>query len=257
MRIGRFSRGDERIFTGRVVGEDDDLFVEAVSGSVLGSCTRVDAEPIPLRLLVIHPPVVPRKVFAVAKNYPAAAEGQRPVLYSKLINAVRGPGDDIKLANWADYTVAEAELAVVIGRVARGVAAADAPSHIFGFTCANDVTSYPNLNDMVRAKGADTYGPIGPWIETELDTGDLEISCTVNGRTQALGSTKSMVFRAAECVAFVSETITLDPGDVIMTGTPKGLKISAGDHVTVTVEGIGSLTNSVVRDSTMRPPARG
>jgi 2-keto-4-pentenoate hydratase/2-oxohepta-3-ene-1,7-dioic acid hydratase in catechol pathway len=144
----------------------------------------------------------------------------------------------------------EAELAVVIGKAAKSVKAMDAPSVILGYTCINDVTARDlQAKDglYARAKGFDTFAPIGPWIETELDPGALRIRCLVNGQVRQDGNTREMAVSVFRLVEFISHIMTLFPGDVIATGTPPGVgPLKAGDVMTIDIEGIGPLTNRVV-----------
>jgi 2-keto-4-pentenoate hydratase/2-oxohepta-3-ene-1,7-dioic acid hydratase in catechol pathway len=201
-------------------------------------------------------PVFPTKVIGVGKNYADhAAEmgGQvadEPVLFIKPATAVVGPGSPIVLPRESSEVHHEAELAVVIGTVARNVAPEEAGMHILGYTAANDVTARDlqrRDGQWARAKGFDTFCPLGPAIETELDPVGLRITCTVNGDIRQEATTEDMVLGVAEIVAFVSSVMTLLPGDVILTGTPSGVgPIVAGDRVEVDIERIGGLFNPVV-----------
>jgi 2-keto-4-pentenoate hydratase/2-oxohepta-3-ene-1,7-dioic acid hydratase in catechol pathway len=204
-------------------------------------------------------PVVPSKIVCVGRNYAAhAAElghdvPPRPLIFLKPPSAVIGPGDAICLPPDSEQVEHEAELAVVIGRRCRHVAAADAGSVILGFTCLNDVTARDLQRadvQFARGKGFDTFCPVGPWIETELDWRDLAVACSVErgGRRQERqrGRTAQMMFDVATIVATVSRIMTLEPGDVLATGTPAGVgPLLPGDLVSVEVEGIGTLTNPV------------
>jgi 2-keto-4-pentenoate hydratase/2-oxohepta-3-ene-1,7-dioic acid hydratase in catechol pathway len=176
-----------------------------------------------------------------------------PVLFVKPATAVIGPGAPIVLPAASSEVHHEAELAVVIGTVARNVDAEDAGAHILGYTAANDVTARDlqrRDGQWGRAKGFDTFCPLGPAIETELDPVGLRISCTVNGETRQEATTEDMVFGVAELLAFVSSVMTLLPGDVILTGTPSGVgPILPGDRVEVEIERIGALLNPVVAAS--------
>ncbi len=201
-------------------------------------------------------PVFPTKVVCVGRNYAdhAAERGgvvpDEPVIFLKPATAVIGPGAAIVLPSEAGEVHHEAELAVVVGKVSRRVAAEDAAAHILGYTAANDVSSrhlQQKDGQWTRAKGFDTFCPLGPAIETELDPFDLRISCAVNGELRQEASTADMVFGVAEIFAFVSRVMTLLPGDVLLTGTPAGVgAIRPGDRVEVVIEGIGSLVNPVV-----------
>jgi 2-keto-4-pentenoate hydratase/2-oxohepta-3-ene-1,7-dioic acid hydratase in catechol pathway len=202
-------------------------------------------------------PILPSKVVGIGRNYAdhAAELGNQvpdePLLFLKPSTAVIGPDDAIRLPVQSQQVEHEAELAVVIGAPgARRVDRAGAAQAIFGYTCANDVTARDLQRrdaTWTRAKGFDSFGPIGPWIVTGVDVSDVEVRCEVNDEVRQLGRTKDMIFDPAALVSYVSHVMTLLPGDVIMTGTPAGVgPLAVGDTVTVTIEGIGSLVNRVL-----------
>jgi len=203
-------------------------------------------------------PLLPSKIVCVGRNYAAHAAEQQaevpsePLLFLKPSTTVIGPGDAIRIPPQSTRVDHEAELAIVIGPpgARRVTSPAEAEAAIFGYTCANDVTArdlQERDNQWTRAKGFDSFCPIGPWIETELDVSDIEVRCEVNDSVRQLGRTKDMVFSPATIVSYVSHIMTLLPGDVILTGTPEGIEpLEPGDTVSVSVEGIGTLTNSVV-----------
>lgn len=203
-------------------------------------------------------PVIPTKVVAVGKNYVdhAVEMGgnvpEVPLIFLKPPTSVIGPLQTIRIPAVSEEVHHEAELAVVMGRVARNIAIEDAGAHILGYTAANDVTARDlqrRDGQWTRAKGFDTFCPLGPAIDTELDpTEGLSVLCRVNGDIRQAGSTADMVFGVGELVAHVSSIMTLLPGDVILTGTPAGVgPIEAGDTVEVEIEGIGMLANPVAR----------
>jgi 2-keto-4-pentenoate hydratase/2-oxohepta-3-ene-1,7-dioic acid hydratase in catechol pathway len=204
-------------------------------------------------------PVFPTKVVCVGRNYVEHADElgnevpDEPVIFIKPSTSVIGPGAPIVIPPDAAEVHHEAELAVVVGKVSHGVAAEDAAGHIFGYTAGNDVTArdlQKKDGQWARAKGFDTFCPLGPAIETELDPAGLRISCEVNGELRQEASTYDMVFGVAELFSFVSRVMTLLPGDVILTGTPSGVgPIRSGDRVEVTIERIGTLANPVVARS--------
>ncbi len=207
-----------------------------------------------IRLLA---PIFSSKVICVGRNYAdhAAEHGAQvpaePLIFMKPSTSVIGPNDAIRLPPQSKHVEHEAELAVVIGASgARRVDRAGAARAIFGYTCGNDVTArdlQKSDGQWTRAKGFDSFCPLGPWIETSLDVADLEVRCEVGDEVRQLGRTKDMVFDVATLVSYVSHVMTLLPGDVILTGTPAGVSpIVAGDSVTVRIEGIGELTNPVV-----------
>jgi 2-keto-4-pentenoate hydratase/2-oxohepta-3-ene-1,7-dioic acid hydratase in catechol pathway len=211
---------------------------------------------IPFERAHLLAPVFPTKVIGVGRNYAdhAAERGvevpTEPVLFMKPATAVIGPGAAVVLPPEAGEVHHEAELAIVVGRVAHRVAAEDAGGYILGYTAANDISArdlQKHDGQWVRAKGFDTFCPLGPAIETEVDPGSLSISCSVNGEVRQQASTEDMVFGVAELFAFVSRVMTLLPGDVILTGTPAGTgPIRPGDRMEVVVERIGVLINTVV-----------
>ncbi|WP_211116262.1 fumarylacetoacetate hydrolase family protein [Glycomyces buryatensis] len=202
-------------------------------------------------------PILPSKVVCVGRNYAehAAELGnevpKEPLLFLKPSTSVIGPGEAIRLPAISDQVEHEAELAIVIGlpgaRNADKVAAATA---IYGYTCANDVTARDLQQQDVqftRAKGFDSFCPLGPWIETDLDPVDAEVRCEVNGEVRQLGSTKDMIFDPATLVSYISQVMTLMPGDVVLTGTPAGVgSFQGGETVSVSVAGIGTLSNKAV-----------
>lgn len=207
-------------------------------------------------------PILPSKVVCVGRNYAdhAAELGndvpKEPLLFLKPSTSVIGPRDAIRLPIFSKQVEHEAELAVVIGAPgARRADRAAAERAIFGYTCANDVTARDlqrSDGQWTRAKGFDSFCPIGPWITTGLDVSDLEIRCEVGRNPEEmevrqLGRTKDMVFDVAGLVSYISHVMTLLPGDVVLTGTPAGVSpLVEGDTVTVRIEGIGELTNPVV-----------
>ena len=202
-------------------------------------------------------PIFPSKVVCVGRNYAdhAAELGnvvpKEPLLFLKPSTSVIGPADVIRIPPQSQQVEHEAELAVVIGATgARRVDRAGAQAAIFGYTCANDVTARDLQRadvQFTRAKGFDSFCPIGPWIDTDLDVSDLEVRCEVDGEVRQLGRTKDMVFDVATVVSYASHIMTLLPGDVVLTGTPSGVsKINAGETVTVSIQGIGSLANRVL-----------
>lgn len=207
-------------------------------------------------------PILPSKVVCVGRNYAdhAAELGndvpKEPLLFLKPSTSVIGPRDAIRLPIFSKQVEHEAELAVVIGAPgARRADRAAAERAIFGYTCANDVTARDLQRSdaqWTRAKGFDSFCPIGPWITTGLDVSDLEIRCEVGRNPEEmevrqLGRTKDMVFDVPGLVSYISHVMTLLPGDVVLTGTPAGVSpLVEGDTVTVRIDGIGELTNPVV-----------
>ncbi|MDD5748848.1 MAG: fumarylacetoacetate hydrolase family protein [Actinomycetota bacterium] len=196
-------------------------------------------------------PVLPTKIVAVGLNYTDHAEElgmdipEEPLLFLKGLNTVIGPGDEIVYPLQSKKVEYEAELAVVIGKEAKDVSEDEAESFILGYTCSMDITArdlQKKDGQWTRAKNFDTFCPLGPWVETELDSRDLLISLRLNGRTMQCQRTSKMIFKVKTLVSFISEVMTLFPGDVILTGTPCGVgELKPGDMVEVDVEGIGNL----------------
>ena len=188
-------------------------------------------------------PVDPGKIVCVGLNYEAHVTERdpnrkvptEPVLFMKPPSALIGNGDEIRIANPDHETHHEAELVVVIGKRAQSVAAESSRDYVLGYTCGNDVSDrdlQAQDGQFVRAKGFDTYAPIGPWIETKLDPAKLKISCDVNGEIRQNSSTSKMIWGVDSLISFISHVMTLEPGDMIMTGTPHGVgPLNAGDHV--------------------------
>lgn len=209
--------------------------------------------------LKVLAPTIPSKIICVGKNYAEhAAEmnssvPDEPVIFLKPNTTVIADEDSIVLPEQSNEVHYEAELAVVIGAVAKDVPVERAGEVIFGYTCANDVTArdlQAKDKQWTRAKSFDTFCPLGPWIETELDPSTLAISCEVNDEVKQSSNTKEMIRGVHEMVSWISHVMTLIPGDVILTGTPAGVgPIVAGDSVSVTIQGIGTLTNPVVARS--------
>ena len=254
MRIARFTVADRIVF-GVVDGTDDDAHVTAIDGHPFGPFELTGAR-FPLTEVRLLAPVVPSKVVAVGKNYAdhvkemGGEAPSDPVLFLKPSTAVIGPDDPVRLPSLSAEVHHEAELAVVVGRLVREVPIERALEAVLGYTCANDVTARDLQRadgQWTRAKGFDTFCPLGPWVETDLDPDDLLVRCTVDGEVRQEARTSAMLHPVAELVSYVSAVMTLLPGDVLLTGTPAGVgPIVDGDVVEVTVEGIGTLRNPVV-----------
>ena len=251
MRIVRFAVGDD---IGYGFLHDDDV-VERLSGHPCGEVSGTGLVA-PLSAVRLLAPILPSKVIAVGRNYAEHARElgnevpAEPMIFLKPTTSICGPGDPIVLPWQSEQVEHEAELAVVIRALCRSVPQESALDWVLGYTCANDVTARDlqrTDGQWGRAKGFDTFCPIGPWIETDLDPADLEVSCRVNGELRQSGRTSHMVFDVAHLVSWVSSVMTLLPGDIIVTGTPAGVgPLTKGDEVTVSIEGIGTLTNRVV-----------
>lgn len=255
MRIARFTV-DDTLHFGLVEGEPGEETITVLSGDPFYTGINPTDKRYPISDVRLLAPIIPRsKVIGVARNWRdhASELGNEtpttPQFFFKPNTSVIGPGDPIALPEWSDNVSFEGELAVVIGRIAKSVPLDRVPEVIYGFTIANDLTARDAQKTDIqwaRAKGFDGACPLGPWIETDLDTDDLTIQTWVDGDLKQDGTTADMVFSVAELVAAASEYFTLLPADVILTGTPAGVgRLSAGNEVEIEVEGIGSLINTV------------
>lgn len=203
-------------------------------------------------------PCLPSKIVAIGLNYRDHAEEvkleipKEPILFIKPSTSVIGPGEAIvfpKMSRRVDY---EGELAIVIKQAAKSVSEDRAGDYILGYTCLNDVTArdlQPKNGQWTLSKGFDTFSPIGPWIVTDLDPSQLEISTLLNGERRQHSNTKNLIFGCNALVSYISHAMTLLPGDVIATGTSSGIgKMAVGDKVDVVIEGIGTLSNTIVAE---------
>jgi 2-keto-4-pentenoate hydratase/2-oxohepta-3-ene-1,7-dioic acid hydratase in catechol pathway len=206
----------------------------------------------------VLPPVMPGKIVCVGLNYlahvtendPSRQIPDEPVIFMKPASALLGHQGVIRIANPDHRTDYEAELALVIGKEARNVRPDEALDYVLGYTCANDVSDrvlQKKDGQWVRAKGFDTYCPLGPWIETEIDLDSVVVSSFLNGEPRQSQAVSTMLFPVPVLISFVSKVMTLHPNDVILTGTPEGVgPLQFGDTIEVTVSGVGTLTNTVV-----------
>ena len=258
MRIVRFAAQRKTRY-----GILEDKIIRSFHGSPFAHFGRpelpfsFDGKTYELDKIKLLSPCLPSKIVALGLNYRSHAEEtklpipQVPLVFLKPSTAVIGPGDEIVLPplpkRRVDY---EGELGVVIGRRARNVPQGKAGDYIIGYTCVNDVSErYAQRDDgqWTRAKGYDTFAPIGPWIETEVDPSDLKLETYLNGQLRQSARTSDLIFGVAELVGFISGVMTLLPGDVIATGTPSGIgKMSPGDVVEIRIEKIGTLRNVIV-----------
>jgi len=269
MRIARFAIGDEVSYG--VVDADGaaehgngtgastrGLTVAQMSGHPFGPAPEValTGARYPVADVRLLAPVLPSKIVAIGRNYAEHAREfgneppAEPLIFLKPSTAVIGPGDAIvrpgRLSQRVDF---EGELAIVFGRLCRDVPPARVLEVIFGYTCANDVTArdlQASDGQWARAKGFDTFCPLGPWIETDLDVTDVRLTTAVNDEVKQDSRTSLLIHGIATLVSYVTAVMTLLPGDVLLTGTPAGVgPLAAGDTVSVSIEGIGTLTNRV------------
>ena len=201
-------------------------------------------------------PVKPTKIVCVGRNYAAHAKElgnevpKEPLLFLKPPSSIIGPGEAVVIPKESTRVEHEAELGVVIARRVRRISREQALSAVFGYTAVCDVTARDIQRKDVqftRAKGYDTFCPVGPWIETELDPADLAITCTVDGAPRQSGRTSQMTFDVPTLLAYISNVMTLEPGDLVVTGTPEGVgPLAPGNKLAVTIEGIGELSVGVI-----------
>ncbi len=250
MRIARFSH-DDSIRYGIV--DETDLVV--LAGDPLFAGYETTGERVPLGAVTLLAPVIPRsKIVCVGRNYRdhAAELGNEvppePMLFFKPNTSVIGPGDTIVRPPQSSFTSFEGELAAVIGRVTKNVPADRALEHVFGYTIANDITArdlQKTDGQWARAKGFDTFCPLGPAIETDFDPTDARIVTKLNGEVKQDGPISDMIFSVADIIAYASAAFTLLPGDVILTGTPAGVgPFVSGDVVEVEITRLGILRNT-------------
>lgn len=245
------------------VAYDDDLHYGVIEGEAVALLSshpfgpfEPDGRVVALADVRLVAPVLPSKVIAVGKNYldhvremGGETPPQEPMIFLKPSTSVVGPGDPIMLPWQSEQVEHEAELAIVVGRLCRDVDEDRVDEVVLGYTCANDVTARDLQRvdgQWGRAKGFDTFCPLGPWIATEVDLDDATIECRVNGAVRQSSTLGDMVRSPRELVAWISSVMTILPGDVILTGTPAGVSpLAAGDEVAVSIDGIGTLTNQV------------
>lgn len=250
MRIVRFLDRDGSPRYGWVL-EDK---VGVIIGTPFDAFRRATAE-MPLAGLTLLPPATPSKIVCIGRNYVAHAKelGNEvpdvPMLFLKPPSSIIANGETIVLPPQSQQVEHEAELAVVIGKRGRWLDPESAKDYILGYTVANDVTArdlQKRDGQWTRGKGFDTFCPFGPWIETDFDPADAVVTCTVNGELRQMGSTRDMVFSVRQLIAYISSVMTLEPGDIILTGTPSGVgALKDGDEVLVSIEGLGELRNRV------------
>ena len=266
MRIARFTTGEDPSY-GVVTGEvdqfgqlDEDAVIVALAGDPLYVGVKLLDEEHRLADVRLLAPVLPRsKVVGIGRNYAAhAAElgndvPAEPLMFLKPNTSVVGPGDPVFYPPQTQDLQYEGELAVVIGRICRDVPVEQATDVIHGYTIANDVTARDlqrSDGQFTRAKGFDSFCPLGPWIETDLDPqtfkDGVRLQTFLNGDVVQDGSTADMIFDVPALVSYVSSVMTLLPGDVILTGTPEGVgPMQVGDEVEISIAGLGSLTNRI------------
>jgi 2-keto-4-pentenoate hydratase/2-oxohepta-3-ene-1,7-dioic acid hydratase in catechol pathway len=253
MRFVRFQSGKEEPKFGWINGDK----IGPLTTSPLEENRRLDAV-LNLDQIKLLAPLIPSKIICVGRNYSSHAREQGvedpeyPILFMKPLSAMIGPEEPIILPPQSQQVEHEAELAVVIGKRGRWISEEQANKYIFGYTIGNDVTArdlQQRDGQWTRAKGFDTFCPLGPWIETELDVADVLISCRVNGDLRQMASSREMIFPISHLISYISSIMTLEPGDIILTGTPAGVgALKAADIIEITIDGLGTLKNPVRLD---------
>ncbi|OYN90039.1 fumarylacetoacetate hydrolase family protein [Parenemella sanctibonifatiensis] len=266
MRIARVASGDQPRYAVIELAEDNGDHPETASflnGDPAAGQVQYTGERVPLTEVRLLAPVIPRsKVLGVGRNYAAHATEMgnevpaEPLVFFKPNTSVIGPGEAVVRPAGSTELSFEGELAVVIGRVCKQVPAERVPEVILGYTIANDITArdwQASDSQWSRAKGADTFCPLGPYLITHLsveEASNLDITTTVNGQVRQQGNTRDMVRSIVDQIVWISQWTTLLPGDVILTGTPAGVgPIGPGDECSITVTDLGTLTNPFVGDS--------
>lgn len=250
MRIIRYQTRNEAPRYGWILENK----VGPIEGDIYGEYRRLEVET-PLAEVKLLAPAQPSKIICIGRNYIEHAKEQQvdvptvPMLFLKPPSSIINPGDPIVLPPQSQKIEHEAELVVVIGKRGRNITTVEACDHVFGYTIGNDVTARDlqrSDGQWTRGKGFDTFCPFGPWIDTEFDPSDAVITCKVSGQPRQMASTRDMVFNVNMLVAFISSVMTLEPGDIILTGTPAGVgPLKAGDSVEIEIEGLGKLVNPV------------
>ncbi|GAB4397371.1 MAG: fumarylacetoacetate hydrolase family protein [Anaerolineales bacterium] len=250
MKIIRYQIKNETPQFGWILDEQ----VGAIEGDLFGEYRRLKADT-PLEAVKLLAPCQPGKIICVGRNYAEHAKElgnevpKVPLIFLKPPSAVINPGDAIRLPPQSQQVEHEAELVAVIGKRGRNITAEEAREYILGYTIGNDVTArdlQKSDGQWTRAKGFDTFCPFGPWIDTDFDISDALITCRVSGQPRQMASTRDMIFSVPTLVAYISSVMTLEPGDILFTGTPAGVgPLTDGDEVTVEIEGLGRLSNPV------------
>jgi len=250
MRIVRYQYKNQPAKYGWIF-EDN---IGEIEGNIFGEYRRQEAI-LPLANVKLLAPSQPSKIICVGRNYVEHARElgndvpKVPLIFFKPPSSIINPGEYIILPPQSQQVEHEAELVAVIGRRGRNITAEDARNYILGYTIGNDITArdlQKTDGQWTRAKGFDTFCSLGPWIDTDFDISDALITCKVTGQPRQMASTRDMVFSVSTLVAFISSIMTLEPGDIVFTGTPAGVgALKAGDEVVVEIDGLGVLSNPV------------
>ncbi len=250
MRIVRFKHKEEPACYGWLL-EDK---VGVINGNIYGEYRRQEVE-FPLAAVKLVAPTEPSKIICIGRNYVEHAKEHDaevpkvPLIFLKPPSSIIGPGETVILPRQSQQVEHEAELVVVIGKRGKDILSEEAQDYVYGYTIGNDVTARDlqrSDGQWTRAKGFDTFCSFGPWVDTDFDASDAVITCKVNGQPRQMASTRDMVFNVSQLIAFISTVMTLEPGDLIFTGTPAGVgPLKDGDEVVVEIEGLGKLINPV------------
>jgi 2-keto-4-pentenoate hydratase/2-oxohepta-3-ene-1,7-dioic acid hydratase in catechol pathway len=250
MRIVRYQYKNQPAKYGWIFEEN----IGEIDGNVFGEYRRQEAV-LPLANVKLLAPSQPSKIICVGRNYVDHARElgndvpKVPLIFLKPPSSIINPGEYIILPPQSQQVEHEAELVAVIGKRGRNITPEDARNYILGYTIGNDITArdlQKTDGQWTRAKGFDTFCSFGPWIDTDFDISDALITCKVSGQPRQMASTRDMVFSVSTLLAFVSSVMTLEPGDILFTGTPAGVgALKAGDEVVVEIEGLGLLSNLV------------
>ena len=250
MRIVRYQQKDEAPQYGWLLDDK----VGEIDGDIFGRYRRRDANT-PRAEVKLLAPSQPSKIVCVGRNYVDHAKElgnevpKVPLLFLKPPSSIISSGEAIVLPPQSAQVEHEAELVVVVGKRGRHITTEDAKNYILGYTVGNDVTArdlQKTDGQWTRAKGFDTFCAFGPWIDTDFDPSDAVVTCRVNGQMRQMASTRDMVFSVATLVAYISSVMTLEPGDLIFTGTPAGVgPLKPGDRVDVEIDGLGGISNPV------------
>jgi len=270
VRIARACSPDGTVFHGIIEGDG----ITRLAGSAFEGA-RPAGRPIPLDSVKLLAPVCPPTIVAIGLNYRAHADESgmpyppAPVIFIKAASSLCGPSDAIVLPAIApDEVDYECELCIIIGRQAKNVPREHALDYVLGYTCGNDVSARDCQllldKQWARGKSFDTFCPLGPWIETDLDPDNLRIRTILNDRVMQDSNTSDMIFDCRDLVSYISRCMTLHPGTAIMTGTPSGVGFTRkppvflrpGNTVQVVIDGIGTLTNGVVAEQSENSPSR-
>lgn len=249
MKLARFVRGAEPAY-----GLVEDHRIVELTGSIFGQY-KPAGKTYSLSDVKLLAPCAPSKVLCIGRNYVAHAAERgvdvptSPILFLKAPSAIVGQADSIVLPDHCDAIDHEAELVAVFKDTFKNVSEDEALQHVLGYTCGNDVSHRPfqkSDGQWARAKSFDTFCPLGPWIETDLDPNNVQVKCQVNGQVRQDSSTSLLIFGVPFLISWLSRCMTIQAGDVLMTGTPSGIgPLRPGDVVEVSVEGIGTLSNPV------------